>query len=305
MLAQVRDAIKDSEDEVNANAAKDLATVQAEFEAARAATKGRYDREIQRMADEVEAARKLKVAKMAHHDHTVKVMNGKQRVFDDKAQDLVERQEQQRVEGEFARDTHDVNTKAADTYLVQRNAQINSEADDDARYIKEERDAIQEVRDALAEINFTVLREAAQQYDAAQKSYITSCSVRPPRRMLNLLGGIELNVQDRSSSARGGSSQRTTRPTRPSTSTPTRWRCSTRSRTLRRLRRGRPARATSSRTPRRRSTAPTPPVAEEKSQNRKSAAEVKGAKKANNAGVTAQLNKSAAAAKSNEDAVEF
>ena len=132
VLNQVRDAIKASEDEVNANNKADLATVQEEFDAARAATKGRFDKEIQRMADEVEAARKLKVAKMAHHDHTVSVMNGKQRVFDDKAQDLVERQEQQRVEGQFARDTHDANVQAADTYLVQRNSQINSDADDDA-----------------------------------------------------------------------------------------------------------------------------------------------------------------------------
>ena len=194
VLNQVRDAIKASEDEVNANNKADLATVQSEFDAARAATKGRFDKEIQRMADEVEAARKLKVAKMAHHDHTVNVMNGKQRVFDDKAQDLVERQEQQRVEGQFARDTHDANVQAADTYLVQRNAQINSEADDDARYIREERDAIQEVRDALSTINFASLLEASAKYDAEQTTYMATDSFDMKTKMIALLDGISTNV---------------------------------------------------------------------------------------------------------------
>ena len=195
VLDAVRDVLTASVLEVRGNHVKDVAIVDKEATDANAAATQAHAAEVARLQGIVDAAGiKLKNATAAHAGK-VTAREATQATFNAKSAALESALSTQTTQLSYAASTFAADQKSVGTYQGARLAQIADEHSSDNTYITEEEAAIVEIRNALAEINFAVLLEAAQQYDAAQKSYITSSSADLKTRMLNLLGGIELNVQ--------------------------------------------------------------------------------------------------------------
>jgi hypothetical protein len=195
VLDAVRDVLTASVQEVRGNHVKDVAIVDKEATDANAAATQAHAAEVARLQGIVDAAGiKLKKATTAHAGK-VTAREATQATFNAKSAALESALSTQTTQLSYAASTFAADQKSVGTYQGARLAQIADEHSSDNTYITEEEAAIVEIRNALAEINFAVLLEAAQQYDAAQKSYITSSSADLKTRMLNLLGGIELNVQ--------------------------------------------------------------------------------------------------------------
>ena len=194
VLDQVLAAIAASEAEVDANQKKDTAQVDAEFEAAYAASENKYAKEIARLQKAVGDAKDDLDAKTTVYNGKVAVRVDKQNIFDQKSLELENALDKQRIQGSFARSTYANDKKSAATYRDNRLAAINDEHASDVKYITEEQQAIKDIRAALADINFAMLLESAAKYDAQSKTYMASNSFDMKTKMLALLAGIENNV---------------------------------------------------------------------------------------------------------------